>query len=84
MMFQKRAFIILIGVLGTSRQFFTIAYLMQLASLEFWRIYIMGNELLVFNAMSSPALDHHFMALNTADISRVLHTNHIVCVYCMQ
>ena len=34
--------------------------------------------------MSSPALDYHFIALNTADILRALHTNHIVCVYLMQ
>ena len=32
----------------------------------------------------SPTLDYRFIALNTPDILRVLHTNYIVCVYCMQ
>jgi len=40
--------------------------------------------LLVFNAISSPALDYRFIALNTGGFSELLHTNHIVCVYCMQ
>jgi len=31
----------------------------------------------VFNAIASPTLDYRFIALNTADILRVLHTNHI-------
>lgn len=42
------------------------------------------KRLLVFNAIPSPALDYRFIALNTVDILRVLHTNHIVCVYLMQ
>ena len=72
------------GVLGTSWQFFTIAYLTQEASLEFGRIYIIFNEPLVFNTIASPTINYRFTALNTAGILIALHTNHIVCVYCMQ
>ncbi len=57
---------------------------MQQASLEFWRIYIIFNELLVFNAITSPALAYRFIALNTANILELLNTIYIVCVYLTQ
>jgi hypothetical protein len=40
--------------------------------------------LFVFNAISSPALDYRFISLNTGGFLELLHTNYIVCVYCMQ
>ncbi len=57
---------------------------MQQESLEFWRIYIIFNELRVFNAMPSPEINYHFVALNTVDILGALHTRRVVCVYLMQ
>lgn len=38
----------------------------------------------VFNAIASPTLDYRFVALNTADFSIVLYTNHITRKYLMQ
>lgn len=57
---------------------------MQQASLEFWRIYIIFNELLVFNAITSPELAYRFIALNTLNILGTLNTIQIVCVYLIQ
>lgn len=39
------------------------------------RIYIIFSDLLLFNAIPSPALDYRFIVLNTVDISVCLVTN---------